>query len=329
MLKTIFYGTPDFAVPCLEKLAQLTDVVLVITTPDRKRGRGKKMLPSPVKKAALELGLEVSQPSSLRDLDFIERILSLKVDLGVVVAFGRILGRRLLYAPRLRCVNVHASLLPLLRGAAPISRAIMDGHKVTGVSMMRMNLGLDAGAVYFTRETPVNADDTAGILHDRLSQIGAGALVEFIEMAENYTLGEPEKQDKSKATYAEKILTPDEWINWHHCALAIEKQIRGLAPKPSASTHFRGKRFKILQAEPVMDKVELVQADGIELSPDFVTPDGTGEIVIDGRFIEVICGRGLLRLKTVQMEGKKPGLASDFVNGYRVKNGEYLGGSEK
>lgn len=332
MMRTIFFGTPDFAVPCLEELARKTEVVLVVTTPDVRRGRGKKVHPSPVKVAAINLGLPVVQPYSVRDLDFIESIVDLKVDLGVIVAYGRLLGRRLLFAPRLRCLNIHASLLPLLRGAAPIQRALIDGHKKTGVSMMRMNLGLDAGAVYFTRETPIRDDDTSGSLFNRLSEIGASALGEFIDMAEGETLAGPFKQDKTKVTYADKIESTDEWINWHDSADHIGRLIRGLTPKPSASTHFRGKRLRILEAEailPVAGKSEHPEDTDYEASADFVTPDGTGEMVIEGKSLEVICGYGLLRLKKVQMEGKKPVMASDFMNGYRVENGELLGGSEK
>jgi methionyl-tRNA formyltransferase len=346
MMRTIFFGTPDFAVPCLQELARKTEVVLVVTTPDVPRGRGKKVLPCPVKVAAEALGLPVAQPTSVRDLDFIDSIVDLKADLGVIVAYGRLLGRRILFAPRLRCVNVHASLLPVLRGAAPIQRSIMDGHEKTGVSMMRMNLGLDAGAVYFTRETNIRDDDTSGSLHDRLSLIGANALGEFVDMADSGTLDDPFNQDPDKVTYASKIETHDEWINWHDSAAHIERLIRGLSPKPSASTHFRGKRLRILEAEVVeSDEDEFSEGEtggkiivpdsfvhpentDYEASADFITPDGTGEIVIEGKSFEVICGYGILRLKVVQMEGKKAVPVEDFMNGYRVENGELLGGSE-
>ena len=314
-MNTVFFGTPDFSVPSLRALAETTNVKAVITGPDARRGRGKKLKPPPVKEAALELGLPVLQPYSIRDLEFLELMASYELDLGVVVAYGRILGRRLLRTPRLRFVNVHASLLPKLRGAAPIQRAIMEGHDKSGVCIMRMQLGLDKGPVYIRKETDITAEETSGTLHDKLAEIGAQALKEFIAAAIEDNVPNAQIQEHDEATYAEKITSKDEWIDWQQTRRHIDCQIRGLAPRPGACTHFRGQRLRILEASKAQETAG-VPAGTIE------APIGT--IVLIKKEPYVQCQDGLLKLDKIQLQGKKACAGRDFANGYRLKEGEAL-----
>ena len=317
-MKTAFFGTPEFSIPSLLELANRSDVKLVVTSPDVRRGRGKRVKAPPIKQKALELGLRVVQPYSLRDLEFLSLIAELDLDLGVVVAFGRILGRRLLRTPRLGFVNVHASILPKLRGAAPINRAIMEGHEVSGVSLMRMRLGLDKGPVYLVEEFPLRPGETAGSLHDELSALGASALGEFLKMARDGELPEPRKQDHSQASYAEKITAEDSKINWDSNASVIDRQIRGLSPRPAAWTSFRGKRLRVLGSELVPSELvhsELVHKEGSQVP---------GSLIVEARHPLVCCRDGYVKLLSVQLQGKSMVSGVDFVNGQRVVPGERL-----
>ncbi len=312
-MKTVFFGTPDFSVPSLRALAETTEVKAVITGPDARRGRGKKLKPTPVKEAALELGLPVLQPYSIRDLEFLEHMASLELDLGVVVAYGRILGRRLLRTPRLRFVNVHASLLPALRGAAPIQRAIMEGHDRSGVCIMRMQLGLDKGPVYIRRETAIESQETAGTLHDKLASLGADALREFIAAAQKDEIPAAQIQEHDLATCAEKITSADEWIDWTRSTKAIDCQVRGLAPRPGACTLFREKRLRILKATVSTEE---------HSAP-------IGSLLMLNKEPFVICADGLLKLEEVQLQGKKRVAGRDFANGYRLTDGELFSSPEE
>lgn len=303
MLTSVFFGTPDFSVACLRAAAAASRVLAVVTGPDMHRGRGQHLHPTPVKAAALELGLPVLQPESLRDPAFIEEMCGLKADVGVVVAFGRILGRRLLRAPRLGCVNVHASLLPLLRGAAPIQRAVMQGLPETGVAIMQMTLGLDEGPVHFMERTPIGLHETGGQLHDRLAVLGAQALAEFLRRAGAGPLPDPVPQDDGGSTYAEKLGPADEWLDWRRTARELDCQIRGLAPRPGACTMFRGERLRVLEAVPEAGA------------------GAPGAVRLDGEPV-VACGEGGLRLLRVQAAGRKAVTGREFVNG------AHLGASE-
>ena len=306
MLTSVFFGTPDFSVGCLRAAAAGSRVLAVVTGPDMPRGRGQHLQPSPVKAAALELGLPVLQPESLREPAFIDQMTALGADLGVVVAFGRILGRRLLRAPRLGCVNVHASLLPLLRGAAPIQRAVMQGHAETGVAIMQMTLGLDEGPVHFMERTPIGLRETGGELHDRLAVLGAEALAEFLRRAAAGPLAPALAQDARGSTYAEKLGPVDEWLDWRRSARELDCQIRGLAPRPGACSRFRGERLRVLEAVPV----------DVEGEP--------GTVRLDAEPV-VACGEGGLRLTRVQAAGRKAVTGREFVNGAHLVQGEVFG----
>ena len=244
-LKIIFMGTPEFAVPGLEAIAgSHHEIVLVVTQPDRRKGRGLKVSPPPIKECALDSGLKVIQPHSIKDQGFIDSVKEIAPDLIVVVAFGQILTSRLLSVPKMGTVNVHPSLLPLLRGAAPIQRAILEGVSTTGVTTMLMNSRLDAGDILLVKKVSIADDETGGGLHDTLAIEGGSLLVRTITRLAEGTV-QPLLQDESRATYAHRLTKEEGKVHWSEPASVIHNRIRGLDPWPGAFTTLNGRRLML------------------------------------------------------------------------------------
>ena len=309
-MRVIFMGTPDFSVGALKALAENGyEIAGVVTQPDKPRGRGKASAMTPVKEAALELGLTVYQPSRVREQSFMDTVRALNPDVIVVSAFGQIIPKALLELPRYGCVNIHASLLPKYRGAAPIQWAVMDGEPVSGVTIMQMDEDLDTGDMLAKTEVPLEPDETCGSLFDKLSRAGADLLIRTLPALEQGTLT-PEKQPlESPTAYARMIRKEDGRIDWNLEAEAIERRIRGLNPWPSAYTELTGKILKIWRAE-VLPK-ESGQAPGT------VTEAGKGGFCVQ-------TGKGVLRLLEVQLEGKKRMDAQAFLRGFHAAPGMKL-----
>ena len=309
-MKIVYMGTPEFAVPALEKMCENGyRAELVVTQPDKARDRGKKMQFPPVKEKALALGIEVIQPESIRGNEvFLARIKEIGPDLIVVAAYGKILPVELLRIPRLGCVNIHASLLPKFRGAAPIHRSIIEGEKTTGGTLMYMEEGLDTGDMIASRSTEIGKKTTAE-LHDELAVMGADLLVETLPLIEKGSCGRT-KQDESKATYAPMVFKKDGLVDFRRSPEEIERLIRGLNSWPGAYTTYRGEPVKLWSAEAV-DEI----AD---------KPDGT-ILEVSNRGIKVAAGGRALLLKKIQMPGKKAMDVSEFLKGNKIAAGEVLG----
>ncbi len=307
-MKAVFMGTPDFAVPTLQKMIDMgIEVTAVVTQPDKAKGRGKKVIYSPVKECALAHDLPVYQPVRIRkEPEFIQTLRDMQPDVIVVVAFGQILPKEILDIPRLGCVNVHASLLPKFRGAAPIQWSIIDGEEVTGVTTMLMDVGLDTGDMLLKAEIPMDPKETGGSLHDKLAAVGGELLEKTLIGLEAGTIV-PEKQDDSQAgEYARMLDKELGHIDFNQPAVVIERLIRGLNPWPSAYTYIDGKTLKIWEAE-VLDRNY-----GCEY----------GEVAEVTRTSLIIqTGVGALSVKSVQLEGKKRMDISAFLNGYTIEKG--------
>jgi len=255
-LRVLFAGTPEFALPSLQALIdQACDITAVLTQPDRPAGRGKRLRASPVKQLALQNGLEVLQPESLRDSVWQEKLVQLQADLMVVIAYGLMIPPGLLEAPRLGCWNIHASLLPRWRGAAPIHRAIEAGDDETGVCIMQMEATLDTGPVFHRLTTPIAITDTTGVLHDRLAKMGAQALKHCVDMVMTDTLPRPAKQEHAQATYAHKLTKAEAELDWNEPAVMLQRRVRAFNPWPVAWCMLGGQRLRVWQAE-VVDDVE-------------------------------------------------------------------------
>lgn len=310
-LRIIFAGTPDFSVPSLEALlAAGQDVVAVYTQPDRPAGRGRKLTPSPVKAAALAQGLPVLQPPTLRDEGAVADLRALAADLMVVVAYGLLLPQAVLDAPRMGCVNVHASLLPRWRGAAPIQRALLAGDGESGVTIMRMAAGLDTGPMYLLRPLAIAPRETGGGLSDKLATLGAQALVEALPGIADGSLI-PVPQDDDQANYAHKLTKAEAEVDWSRPAVAIDRLIRAFDPWPVAQTSLEGASVRLW---------------GSELS-DLIPPPAAlpGQVLAAGKGgIEVATGAGVLRLTRLQPPGKRPMSAAEFLNARRL-DGARLG----
>ena len=299
-LRLVFAGTPEFAVPCLEACrASGAEVVAVYTQPDRPAGRGRKLAPSPVKQAALAAGITVEQPESLKSTDVQQALAAYRPDLLVVVAYGLILPRKVLAIPRLGCWNVHASLLPRWRGAAPIQRAILAGDTESGVDLMQMEAGLDTGPVLLQRRTPISRDDTGGSLHDRLSRLGAEVLAAGLRrtLAGETLPAMPQADDG--VTYAHKLDKAEAKLDFGRSAIELEQQVRAFDPWPVAEGEIAGETLRIWAAH--------VLALDHHAQP--------GEIVATGRDgIDLACATGALRITAVQRAGGKRISAVDYLN---------------
>jgi methionyl-tRNA formyltransferase len=308
--RLVFAGTPAFSVPCLAALIKADyEVACVYTQPDRPAGRGRKLQQSPVKELALARGIPVRQPESLkRDRDEQQVLRDLAPDLMIVVAYGLILPQSVLDIPRLGCVNVHASLLPRWRGAAPIQRAVLAGDAESGVCIMRMEAGLDTGPVYHRRAIALDPGETGGSLHDRLADLGARALIEVLPgILDGISRAEP--QDDALATYAHKLDKAEAAIDWAEPATAIERRIRAFDPWPVATARLDGEVLRIWSAEASTEP-----ASGSE----------PGEILSAGRTgIEVATGSGRLRITRLQPPGKRPMRAADFLNARRLDGAHF------
>ena len=308
-LRIVFFGTPPFAVPSLEALlASRHRVTGVVTQPDRPRGRGHRTSDAPVKIRAREAGLPMLQPAALKAPEFLGALSAFEADLGVVAAYGRILTDAVLAVPRLGMINVHASLLPRYRGAAPIHRAIMAGERETGVTIMRVVKALDAGPMLSAARRAIGDDETSVDVEQDLAQLGARLLIGAVDRLAADGMPE-EPQDEAGATYAPRITKDDGPLDWSHPAVALHNQIRGLHPWPHADTRLDGKRLIVLRSQV----------------PGLATSEPPGTIVAArGDAFDVATGQGVLRIVELQMEGKKPMRTRDFLAGHPVAAGRRL-----
>ena len=310
-MKILFMGTPDIARDCLAALCEANyDVVAVVTQPDKPKGRGYVLTPPPVKVYATERNIPVYQPATLRDEAFASLLTEIDPDLIAVVAYGKILPKNVLDYPKFGCINVHASLLPKYRGAAPIQRVIIDGEKVTGITTMYMAEGLDTGDMMLKSEVEITLDDNFETLHDKLAASGAKTLVETVRAIENGTVTR-EVQDDSLANYAAKIEKSDCLIDFTRPAIEVHNRIRGLSPIPLSFTHTPdGKLLKVVSAT-----LGNKNASGNETAGKVISVEGG---------IEVACGEGSVILNIVVPEGKGKMAAADFVRGRKVAVGDVL-----
>lgn len=308
-MKVIFMGTPDFSTGVLESIiAAGHEVTAVVTQPDKPKGRGHEMQFTPVKEVALKHGLEVLQPKKIRDPEVVETLRKISADICVVVAFGQIIPKEILEMKKYGCINVHASLLPAYRGAAPIQWAVVDGLKETGVTIMQMDTGLDTGDMLSKTVVPLDEKETGGSLFDKLSAAGAKLCVETMARMEN---GEvvPEKQGETTTAYAKMITKDLGKIDFSKSAVEIERLIRGFNPWPSAYTRLGGKTLKIWAADVLDEEYEGAFGEIIRVSKDEI-------------FVKT--GKGTLVIRELQLEGKKRMETSAFLRGFDLKNGILL-----
>lgn len=305
-MKVVFMGTPDFAVGALQAIIDAGhEVVLVVTQPDKEKGRGKEIQFPPVKECALANGIEVFQPVKIKEAEAVEVLRKYEADVFVVAAFGQILSQEILDMPRFGCVNIHASLLPKYRGAAPIQWSILDGESETGVTIMQMNAGLDTGDMLYVKKLSIEPTDTGESLFDKLAILGAEAIVEALPKLEAGELT-PVPQDDSLSTYAKMLKKDMGHIDWTWDAAKIERYVRGLNSWPSAYTYYKGKTLKIWESE-------VADAD---------VSGKAGEVVaVDKSSFTVACGQGALKVKSLQLEGKKRMDVASFLLGYQIEAG--------
>lgn len=311
-MKIIYMGTPDFAVAPLEAILKAGhEVTAVVTQPDRQKGRGREVQYSPVKECALSYGIPVLQPLKIKEKDAVEELRKYPADIFVVAAFGQLLSEEILNMPRLGCINIHASLLPAYRGAAPIQWCVINGEEKTGVTIMQMAKGMDTGDILLQKEVVLDEKETGGSLFDRLMETGAELIVEVLPKIEAGELT-PVVQKEELATYAGKITKDMGNIDFAKSAVTIERLIRGLNPWPSAFTHYKGKILKIWEADVVS---ECANAEN---------PVPGTVIAMDKEFFTLATGEGALRIRSLQPEGKKRMSCAEFMRGYEVKVGEAL-----
>lgn len=310
-MRIIFMGTPDFSVGTLEALVEAGhEVVLAVTQPDKPKGRGKEMQFTPVKECALRHGIPVFQPKKVRDPECVEELKKYQADVCVVIAFGQILPKEILEMTPYGCINVHASLLPSYRGAAPIQWAVIRGEKISGVTTMQMDEGLDTGDMLEKTEIILDEKETGGSLHDKLAEAGAKLCVHTLDKLAQGDLT-PQKQGESPTEYARMLDKKLGDINWEQSAVEIERLIRGLNPWPSAYTDWNGKTMKIWEADAV-------PGENTEKAPGTIT-----DVTKDDFAVQT--GDGQLRVRALQIPGKKRMEADAFLRGYQVKVGEHLG----
>ena len=310
-MRIIFMGTPDFSVPVLEALVGAGhEIAAVYCQPPRRAGRGKKETPTPVHARAAELGLEVRHPVRLKGAEEQAEFAALQADVAVVVAYGLILPQAVLDAPRLGCLNIHASLLPRWRGAAPIHRAILSGDGETGICIMQMEAGLDTGPVLLRQSTAIGSEETTADLHDRLSAMGAALIVEALARLDTLT---PDPQPEDGVTYAAKIDKAEARIDWTKPAAQVDRQIRGLSPFPGAWTEIDGERLKLLASR-------LATGQGTPDTPD--TPGTPGQ-ALDDR-LTIACGDGAVEILRLQRAGKAAQDRDSYLRGHPLPAGTGL-----
>lgn len=308
-MRVVFMGTPDFAVPTLQALIDSRhEVVGVVTQPDKPKGRSGRLQPSPVKEKAVENGICVFQPERVKDPEFLPELQKLAPDVIVVAAFGQILPETVLKLPKYGCMNVHASLLPKLRGAAPIQWSVIDGDRESGVTIMQMDKGLDTGDILLVERYELSPKETGGSLFEKLSQLGGPLMLQALELAERGEL-EPVPQDNDRHTYAKMLSKALGDIDFKKSAREIERLIRGLNPWPSAYTHLNGKMLKLWDADVAQE----------------ASKGKPGEIVeVRKKTFAIQTGEGQLLVNSLQLEGKKRMTVEDFLRGYPLQTGTIL-----
>jgi len=314
-------GTPDFSVPALKALVEAGhQVIAVVTQPDKPKGRGKEVQMTPVKIQAMEYGIPVYQPAKVREASFVEVLKGLEADVYVVIAFGQILPKSVLDLPRLGCVNIHASLLPKYRGAAPIQWCVIDGEKETGITTMMMDVGLDTGDMLEKAVIPIEEKETGGSLHDKLSMAGGDLILSTLKKLEEGTLVRTPQTDEGTC-YAKMLTKSLGDIDWNQGAVSIERLIRGLNPWPSAYTMWNGKTIKIWAADVIAGReaADFLSESGVPAE----TGTAPGTVVCsDKRGLVVCTGGGLLSIRELQMEGKKRMDTPAFLRGYPIPAGD-------
>jgi len=317
MLKIIFMGTADFGVPVLEKLADSREnKIAVVTQPDRPQGRGRKILPTPIKKIALDKGLEIFQRENINDEESIKRMKEFDPDIILVVAYGQILTSHILNIPKIGCINIHGSLLPKYRGAAPINRAIINGEKETGITFMFMKEKVDAGEIIFQEKIDILADETCGELYYRLSDLSAESLSKLLEKIRSGKI-ERISQDNKLATFARKMNKEDGKIDWSDKGEKVYNLIRGTIPFPGAFTYYKGRKLKITRARFLNDYQG-------EADTGFPKPGRVVKTEKDGILIST-GDKGIIKILRLIPAGSKELTAEQFVNGYKIKAGDVLG----
>lgn len=310
-MRVIFMGTPDFATGTLEEIVKAGhEVVGVVTQPDKPKGRGKTMMPTPVKETALKYNLPVYQPRKVREPEFVEVLRSLKPDVMVVAAFGQIITKEILEMPKYGCINVHASLLPAYRGAAPIQWAVINGDKESGVTIMQMDEGIDTGDMIEKAVVPIAEDETGGSLFDKLSHTGAKLCVKVLKDLEEGTAVREKQPEESTTPYAKMIDKKMGEVDWKKSAKEIEQLIRGLNPWPSAYTKVHGKTLKLWKAKVLLETSQMKPGQIVKVTKDSLA---------------VQTGQGMLEIQELQLEGKKRMDTSSFLRGYALAEGESLG----
>lgn len=309
MVKVVFMGTPEFAVPSLQKLIETQTVVGVVTQPDRPAGRGRQLRPSAVKAVAVNAGIPLYQPKSLRSEENAAQVRVWEPDVIVVAAFGQILRPHVLNLPAHGCINVHASLLPRWRGASPIQHAIIAGDSETGITLMQMDEGLDTGPIYSQESLIIYPDDTAASLHERLSMLGAELLAKHLDDIIQGRI-EATAQDNTVATYAPMIKKDAGHLDWHRSCIELDRHIRAMTPWPGAFSSWQGKNVKIIAAQPSSEKIPTGQP---------------GQVFANKDAVLLHTGEGILKLDKLQLAGKKAMRATDFVRGRPEFVGAILG----
>lgn len=308
-MKIVYMGTPDFAVAPLEAIIKAGhEVTAVVTQPDKQKGRGKEVQMTPVKECALKNGIPVLQPVKIKEPEAIEELKKYPADIFVIAAFGQLLSEEILHMPRFGCINIHASLLPAYRGAAPIQWVIINGEKKTGVTIMQMAKGLDTGDMLLKKEVLIDEKETGESLHDKLMAAGAELIVEALPKIEKGEIV-PEKQDDALSCYASRLTKSMGLIDWTKDAVSIERLVRGLNSWPSAYTVYKGKTLKIWEADVIAGNSSFRPGTVAEVGKDY---------------FDVAAGEGRLRIKTLQLEGKKKVSVRDFLLGYEIVCGMEL-----
>ena len=320
-MRIVFMGTPDFSVPALKALVEAGhQVIAVVTQPDKPKGRGKEVQMTPVKIQAMEYGIPVYQPAKVREASFVEVLQGLEADVYVVIAFGQLLPKAVLELPKYGCINIHASLLPKYRGAAPIQWCVIDGERETGITTMMMDVGLDTGDMLEKAVIPIEEKETGGSLHDKLSLAGGDLILSTLKKLEEGTLVRTPQTDEGTC-YARMLTKSLGDIDWNQSAVSIERLIRGLNPWPSAYTLWNGKTIKIWSADVITGRetAVLLSESGVP-SETGITP---GTVVCSNKHGLVVCtGDGLLSIRELQMEGKKRMDTPAFLRGYPIPEGD-------